>query len=84
MQRTRVWMGPAGAHRAPMQTSHPGLEAQGRESIHPYSRLARGRAGGGSMRPHSRFGWVWREPTAPRAASSTVATACAVGGWFLE
>src|SRR5829696_8895613 len=38
----------------------------------------------GSMHPHSKFGWVWREPTAPRASSSDGATACAVGGWFLE
>src|SRR5215212_6828639 len=34
------------------------------------------------MHLHSRFGWVWREPTAPPVRSSDVATDCAVGGWF--
>src|SRR5215218_6573591 len=34
------------------------------------------------MHLHSRFGWVWREPTAPRVGSNDVATDCAVGGWF--
>src|SRR5829696_4860607 len=34
--------------------------------------------------PVLEIGRVWREPTAPRTSSSDVATACAVGGWFLE
>src|SRR5215208_2808666 len=34
------------------------------------------------MHLHSRFGWVWREPTAPRVGSNDIATDCAVGGWF--
>ena len=35
------------------------------------------------MQLHSRFGWVWREPTAPQVGSNDVATARWADG-FLE